>query len=124
MLFRSYNIALQYCDEIEFVEGFYVMLLNRANRLLGIRQVSSGGLTSTIVDVRIIFLIALKGLANSIIIFHNHPSGNLSPSDADDDVTRKVKESGKILDIQLVDHLIISPHGYFGYADSGRLDSL
>jgi DNA repair protein RadC len=78
----SYNIALQYCDEIEFVEGFYVMLLNRANRLLGIRQVSSGGLTSTIVDVRIIFSIALKGLATSIIVFIIILPATCPPSDA------------------------------------------
>jgi DNA repair protein RadC len=119
----SYNIALQYCDEIEFIEGFYVMLLNRANRLLGIRQVSSGGLTSTIVDVRLIFSIALKGLATSIIVFHNHPSGNVQPSDNDDAVTQKIFDAGKIMDIQLSDHLIISPHKYYCYAESGRLNT-
>jgi DNA repair protein RadC len=119
----AYAFALEYCKEIEFAEGFYVMLLNRANRLLGIRKVSSGGLTSTIVDVRLIFSIALKGLATSIIVFHNHPSGNVQPSDNDDAVTQKIFDAGKIMDIQLSDHLIISPHKYYCYAESGRLNT-
>ena len=93
-----------------------------ANQLIGYFKLSSGGLTSTIVDTRIIFSVALKSLATNIIISHNHPSGNMVPSTQDDDLTRKINEAGKILDITLLDHVIVSPQfDYFSYADEGRL---
>jgi DNA repair protein RadC len=117
----AYEYALAFWKDIEYCESFCIMLLNRANKLLGIRKVSDGGITGTMVDVRIIFSTALKGMATSIICVHNHPSGNLQPSDADLRITRNIKEAGKILDITVVDHLIIAPDGYFSFADNGKI---
>lgn len=100
-------------------EEFWVLLLSRANNLIACRQISEGGISGTIVDVRKIFKIAIEENTCSIIIAHNHPSGNLQPSDADKSITRKIKESGLILDIPLIDHLIIANNKYFSFADEG-----
>ena len=97
------------------------MLLNRANMVLGIFNLSKGGSTSTVVDVKIILSIALKANASSIIIAHNHPSGNLVPSGSDKDITSKLKNACKVVDLDLLDHLIISKAGYFSFADQGIL---
>lgn len=86
-----------------------VMQLNRAHRCLGIFPLSTGGITGTVADIRLILSVALKTAATSIKVSHNHPSGNLKPSRADIDLTYKIKEGGKLLDIQLPDHIIISP---------------
>jgi DNA repair protein RadC len=96
-------------NKIEFVEQFKVMLLNRANKVLGICEVSSGGIANTVADPKIIFGVALKGMASGIIVSHNHPSGNLKPTDID--LTRKLKEAGKFLELQLLDHVIITSEG-------------
>jgi DNA repair protein RadC len=108
-------------NKIEFVEQFKVMLLNRANKVLGICEVSSGGIANTVADPKIIFGVALKGMASGIIVSHNHPSGNLKPSQADIDLTRKLKEAGKFLELQLLDHVIISSEGYYSFADEGLI---
>jgi DNA repair protein RadC len=102
-------------------ENFYVLLLNRAHIVIKAQQISIGGVSGTIVDLKIIFKNALEYLASSIIICHNHPSGNLKPSNADIDITNKVKEGGKILDIQVLDHLIFTNDAYFSFADEGIL---
>ena len=105
----------------DHVEYFYVLYLNRNNQLLGCHQISKGGFTGTVIDVRIIYQIALKACATSILAIHNHPSGNLSPSDADQQITQKIKEAGRLLDIQLLDHLIITSEKFFSFADEGML---
>lgn len=103
-------------------EEFYVILLNRANKVIGHRQISSGGVSGTVVDVKLIFKEALQALASGIVALHNHPSGNLKPSEADIKLTRKIKDAAKLLDIQLLDHLIISgDKGYYSFADEGML---
>jgi len=102
-------------------EEFWVLLLNRNNLLLDKIQVSQGGLSGTIIDVRIILKIALEKLASSIILCHNHPSGNLIPSEADKDITKKIKEAGKHMDIPVLDHLIIGNDAYFSFADEGLI---
>ena len=102
-------------------EEFWVIFLNHRNKVIGKEKISSGGITSTIVDVRLVFKNALDRLATAIILVHNHPSGTLKPSRPDIQLTNKIKEAGKILDIQLLDHLIISDAGYFSFADEGRL---
>ena len=103
-------------------EQFVVMLLNNSNKPLGVYKASAGGLTSTVVDIRLIIATALKSLATGIILSHNHPSTNLNPSDADIQLTRKLKEACKLLDISLLDHIIISPLGeYKSLADEGML---
>ncbi len=107
---------------IEHHESFRILLLNRANRALGIAVVSNGGISGTVIDVRQIFQAAVKSNCSSIIAAHNHPSGNRQPSDADIQITKKISEAGKIMDIKLLDHLILTPsEGYFSFADEGLL---
>jgi DNA repair protein RadC len=89
--------------------------------VLGYCQISSGGLSGTVADVRIIMQAALKSNACSIILSHNHPSGNLIPSEADKDLTKKIREAGKFLDIPALDHLIITSETYFSFADEGLM---
>ena len=108
-------------DIIEFQEEVKVMLLNRANIILGIYEMSKGGISGTVVDIRIILGVALKCNSSSIVIVHNHPSGKLVASEADKAITRRLKEACTLLEITLLDHLIISREGYYSFADSGIL---
>jgi len=109
-------------DRIGLQECFKVLLLNNSNKVKGIFEVSNGGITGTLVDVRILFAVILKSLTTSIILAHNHPSGNLNPSEADKCLTQKIKNAGSLLDIKLLDHLILTPDGdYFSFADEGML---
>jgi DNA repair protein RadC len=120
---NCYDLLLQTWDEnkIDFVEQFKVLLLNRCNRVLGILELSTGGITGTVADTRLIMTAALKANAVSIILSHNHPSGNLKPSRPDEELTRKIKEAGKFLDIQVLDHVIVTSEGYYSFADEGLL---
>jgi len=102
-------------------EEFWVLLLNRNNLVIDKFMVSQGGLSGTVIDVRIILKTALDKLASSIILCHNHPSGNLIPSEADKDITKKIKEAGKHMDIPVLDHLIIANDLYFSFADEGLI---
>ncbi len=104
---------------IELCEEFKILLLNRANRILGIFHLSKGGVAGTVADPKLIFGAALKANASGIILAHNHPSGNLQPSQADLDLTKKCKEAGKFLEIQVLDHLIITADKYYSMADEG-----
>ena len=108
-------------ETLQMQEEVKIILLNRSNKVLGIYSLAKGGLTSCIVDVRIILSIALKTLATGIILVHNHPSGNLKPSKADLDITKKLKNSCDLLDISLLDHLIITKDNYFSFADEGLI---
>lgn len=106
-------------NKIGFVEQFKVMHLNRANRVLGVQEVSTGGIAGTVCDPKLVFACALKAAASGIILAHNHPSGNKNPSGADDRLTLKMKQAGEFLDIQVLDHLILTPDsGFYSYADS------
>ena len=102
-------------------EEFWIIYLNHRNKIIGKEKISSGGLTATIVDIRMLFKSAIERLATSIILAHNHPSGTLKPSQADLKLTNKIKEAGIILDIQVLDHLIVSDTGYYSFADEGTL---
>jgi DNA repair protein RadC len=102
-------------------EEFWVLLLNRNNLVIDKMMVSQGGLSGTVIDVRIILKMALEKLASSLILCHNHPSGNLIPSDADKEITRKIREAGKHMDIPVLDHLIIGNDSYFSFADEGLI---
>lgn len=102
-------------------EEFWVIYLNKGNRILDKTRVSSGGVAGTVVDVKIILKQALQKLASGIILAHNHPSGNMQPSDADISVTRKLKEAAKLMEIQILDHLIIGDSTYYSFADNGIL---
>ena len=120
---KAYEIFLQYWNEehIELLEEAKVLLLNRANKVLGIYELSIGGSTGTIVDPRVVFSVALKANACAIILAHNHPSSNLKPSQADMALTRRIRQGGELLEIQLLDHLIVTPEGYYSFADEGAL---
>jgi DNA repair protein RadC len=98
-------------------EEFWILILNRSNRVIDKRKISQGGLTGTVTDIRIILKTAIENLATSLILCHNHPSGNLQPSDADISITRRLKDSASLMDISLLDHLIIAGKGYFSFAD-------
>ena len=102
-------------------EVFAVMYLNRANKINHFQIVSEGGITGTVADPRIILKRALEEDAVSIILCHNHPSGSLKPSRADEDLTHKIKEAAKYFDIRVLDHVIVSDAGYFSFADEGLL---
>jgi DNA repair protein RadC len=109
-------------DSIEHIEEFKLMLMTRSNKVLGIASISKGGISGTVTDVRIILQFAIKANASGIIICHNHPSGNLQPSESDTKITHKIKEAGNIMDIQLLDHLILNMDGsYYSFADEGLL---
>ncbi len=109
-------------DSIEHIEEFKLMLMTRSNKVLGIASLSKGGISGTVTDVRIILQFAIKANASGIIICHNHPSGNLNPSESDTKITQKIKEAGNIMDIQLLDHLILNTDGsYYSFADEGLL---
>ena len=102
-------------------EEFWILLLNRNNMMIEKIQISQGGLSGTVIDVRIILKMAIEKLACSIILCHNHPSGNLVPSEADKEITRKIKEAGKHMDIPVLDHVIIGNDSYFSFADEGLI---
>ncbi|WP_347159834.1 JAB domain-containing protein [Pontibacter chitinilyticus] len=119
----TYNILKQSWDtgKLEFVEQFKVLLLNRANRVLGIYELSTGGVAGTVADPKLVFVAALKACASSLILCHNHPSGNLKPSAADLQLTKKLKQGGELLDIAVLDHLILTSESYYSLADEGLL---
>ena len=108
-------------DSLEIYESVIVVFLNRANKTIGWMKVSQGGLSGTVVDNRLILATALKGLAQGIILAHNHPSGNTQPSENDTKMTRKLKEGCELLDIALLDHIIITADSYYSYADEGMM---
>jgi len=116
VLIRNWNM-----NKIDLVEEFKIMLLNHGGRVLGITTISSGGLTGTIADVRLIFAAALKGSATGIILAHNHPSGQLTASQPDKLITSQIVEAGKMLNIEVLDHLIITFEGFLSFSDEGLL---
>jgi DNA repair protein RadC len=111
----SYQLLFKNWDSnrIEFIEQFKVILMNRANKVLGIYELSTGGVTGTVADIKLVFMAALKTNACSLILSHNHPSGNLKPSMADEELTRKMKAAGTVLEIKVLDHVIVTTEGYF-----------
>ena len=104
-------------NTIELQEEFKVVLLNKANIVLGIYPMSRGGTSGTVVDIKLLFSVILKCNASAIIISHNHPSGNLKPSLADEKITSRIKECANLLDITLLDHLIITKDGYYSFSN-------
>lgn len=106
-------------NKLEFVEEFKVMLLNRSHKVLGICSLTLGNVSGTIADPKLVFVTALKSNASYVIIAHNHPSSSLKPSRTDEELTRKMKEAGKFLDLPLLDHLIITDESYYSFADEG-----
>jgi DNA repair protein RadC len=106
---------------IELQEEFKIMLLNHSNKLLGVYDLSKGSVKATVVDGKLLFAVALKANASKIILCHNHPSGNLTPSIADQESTSKYMAAAKLLDMEIVDHIILSKEGHYSFADEGLL---
>ncbi len=120
----AYDLLQQNWDlnTLEYVEEFKLLLLNRANAVLGIVPISKGGVSGTVTDVRVILQAAVLSNASGLIVCHNHPSGNTNPSDSDIRITQKIKEAASIMDIQLLDHIILTPENdYHSFADMGQL---
>ena len=117
----AFNVMLHQWEDIHYRESFAILLLNRANKCLGFTFISKGGLSGTVADPKVIFQTALKANASSIILVHNHPSGNLQPSQNDINLTKNIVKAGKLLELQAIDHLIVSDDAYFSFADEGLI---
>lgn len=111
IILRNWNM-----DTIELQEEFKVLLLNNSNEVLGIFEMTKGGMTSTVVDIKLLFAVVLKSCATAIITVHNHPSGKLQPSESDIAIFRKIRDSAKLLDINYFDNLIISTFAKFSFS--------
>lgn len=110
-----------YNNDIEIFESFFVLLLNQANLTIGYAKISQGGITGTVADVRLIAKYTVDSLATQVIIAHNHPTGNLLPSQADIEITKKIKQTLNIFDVNLLDHLILTADSYYSFADEGKI---
>ena len=110
-----------YFDDINIYESFFILLLNRANNTTGFAKISQGGTAGTVVDIKIIAKYAVESLSSAVIICHNHPSGDKRPSDADLNITRRIKDALLLLDIKLIDHIIITENDFYSFADNGNL---
>lgn len=115
----AYRLLMQHWQlgKIELLEEFKVILLNNSNRVLGIVDISTGGVQGTLADPKIIFSVALKTNSSKLILAHNHPSSTTTPSDADKRLTQKLLDGGKLLDIEVCDHLIVTNYSYYSFAD-------
>ena len=119
-----YRLLIDYVYDkeiIQYKECLKLILLNKAGKLLGVAHISEGGIDETSADIRIIMQAAILGNASSIILTHNHPSGNLKPSTQDDLVTENLRKAAKLFNITLLDHIIVTDSGYFSYLDEGRV---
>lgn len=118
-----YNFILNHWDDdtLDIQENVKMLLLNSSNTILGVYDVSKGSINSTVIDLRLVLSVALKCLASSIIFVHNHPSGNINPSEQDREFTKKIKSACKFLEIQLFEHIIITRYDYFSFADNGYI---
>jgi len=115
-----YEVLCQHLADLSH-EEFWILLLNRSNKIIEKRKISQGGISGTVTDIRMILKFAIEALASSIILCHNHPSGNLQPSEADIQITRKLKESSALMDINLLDHVIIAGKQYFSFSDENLM---
>jgi len=118
----AYKVFLENWDTdiIELQEEFKVLFLNRANKVLGIYHMSKGGVSGTVVDVKLLLAAALKANASGLIVAHNHPSGNLKPSEQDRTLTKKIKTASNYMDLNFLDHLIIFKDGFYSFSDEGN----
>ena len=108
-------------NTIEYSESFYAIFLNRINNTIGWSEMSKGGISSTVIDCRELLSLALLSGSSGIILAHNHPSGNLQPSESDIALTHKLTLTAQLLDIKILDHLIISKQSYYSFADNGKI---
>lgn len=119
---ESANFIRQfYSDDIGIFESFFILMLNRSNTTIGYAKISQGGTAGTVVDIKIVAKYAVDSLANSVILAHNHPSGSLTPSAQDLEITSKIKQGLSLLEIQVLDHIILTEENYYSFADEGRI---
>lgn len=119
---QAYEFAVELYDgDIEVIESFYCIFLNRGNNITSFSEISHGGTVGTVVDLKVIFNLSLQLLAQALIFVHNHPSGNTQPSEADKSLTKELQRVGDFHKIQILDHIIVTPHAYFSFADMGLL---
>jgi len=116
----SYNYFEPLTSDLPY-ETFWVLLLNRSNKIIKGKRISEGGISGTVVDMRIIFKFAIENLASSVILCHNHPSGSVRPSNADIELTRKIRDGGRLIDVAIIDHIITGDKTYFSFSDEGLL---
>ncbi|MCQ4140232.1 DNA repair protein RadC [Chryseobacterium sp. EO14] len=116
----AYQIFRNHLSDLR-TEAFWAIFLNQSNRVIHLAHLTQGGINQSIVDIRVLFKTALDHFSTGIIVAHNHPSGNLKPSREDIEITQKIKEAGKVLGIQLLDHLIVTQNSYFSFSDDGLL---
>ncbi len=116
----AYNVIFPLISDLQH-EEFWVILLNRSNKVIDKNKISQGGVAGTVIDVKIILKKAIEKLASSVILCHNHPSGNIEPSEADIGITRKLKEAAEVMDIKLLDHIIVADNSYFSFLDEAVL---
>lgn len=121
--YYAYELLMMAWDmnKIELLEQFKIILLDRRNACIGVSDISTGGVAGCVVDAKIVFSTALKARASAIVLSHNHPSGNLTPSRQDIDLTRKMIAAGNLLDISVIEHLIVTPQSYYSFADNGLM---
>lgn len=110
-----------YHDDIEIYESFFIILLNRNNNTIGYAKISQGGVSGTVVDSKILLKYVIESLASGVIFVHNHPSGNLNPSNEDKNLTNKLKNALSIIDVNLLDHVILTKESYFSFADESLI---
>jgi DNA repair protein RadC len=110
-----------YFDDINIYESFFILLLNSQNNTTGFAKISQGGTAGTVVDIKIIAKYVVDSLSSAVIICHNHPSGNIKPSEADINITKKIKDALLLLDTSLTDHIILSENDFYSFADNGDL---
>ena len=116
----SYNVMRRHLMDLGH-EEFWIILLNQGGKVISTELISKGGLTGTVADPKIIFGIALKSNSSGILLAHNHPSGNLKPSSEDLKITRRLVEGGKLLNLAVLDHIILTAHGFYSFADEGLI---
>lgn len=110
-----------YSDDLLVYESFFILLLNRRNEVTAWAKISQGGIIGTVVDPKILLKYVVDSLASGVVMCHNHPSGNTIPSNPDKDLTKRIKEALKLVDSQLIDHVILTEHNHFSFADEGLL---
>ena len=110
-----------YGDDLEIFESFFILLLNRANETIGYAKISQGGIVGTVVDKKILLKYVVESLASGIILAHNHPSGNTNPSQADLNITKDLQQLCKLVDSEILDHVILTADSFYSFADNGKL---
>jgi DNA repair protein RadC len=118
----AYNVIRQYySDDIEVYESFFILLLNRQNQTIGFAKISQGGIVGTVVDVKIIAKYCIDSLCSGVILAHNHPSGNTNPSEADKVITNKIVKALELIEVNVLDHIILTIDNYLSFGDQGIL---